>query len=91
MRRLAYHIAEVRSGEVREIVVDKQIDCIRCQPRMELGWIVDSTHADAQQHWRPGEPERSFWAGLKLQKGQLVTVTTCRCPSCGYLESYAGA
>lgn len=74
------------------MVVDKQIDCIRCQTRMEPGWIVDWSYGVAmRQQWHPGEPERSFWTGLKLQKGQLVTVTTYQCPSCGYLESYAAA
>jgi hypothetical protein len=44
-----------------------------------------------REQWYPGEPEASFWMGLKLNKGVAVIVSTFRCPSCGYLESYAGA
>jgi hypothetical protein len=58
---------------------------------MESGWVPDNTHAGLQQeNWSPGEPQPSFWTGLKVKKKDIVIpVTTFRCPNCGYLESYA--
>lgn len=67
-----------------------RVECIRCHALMELGFVVDYTHAGlAQQTWSPGEPQPSFWMGLKVKKDQMIPVTTLRCPKCGYLESYA--
>ena len=67
-----------------------KIDCIHCHALMELGFVADGTHAGfAQETWCPGEPQPSFWVGLKLKKDQLLPVVTFRCPKCGYLESYA--
>jgi hypothetical protein len=58
---------------------------------MEVGYFLDVGHANRpfQQRWVPGEPKKSFWFGLKIDRSQLVPVTTFRCPKCGYLESYA--
>jgi len=58
---------------------------------MESGWVADNTQAGlTQQNWSAGEPQPSFWTGLKVEKkDQVVPVTTLRCPKCGYLESYA--
>ena len=70
--------------------VNKPAECIRCHAQMVLGFVPDNTNAGfAQQSWVPGEPERSFWTGIKMTKDQIVPVITFRCPSCGYLESYA--
>jgi hypothetical protein len=57
---------------------------------MESGWVPDNTHAGLQQeNWCPGEPQPSFWTGLKVEKKDIVIpVTTFRCPNCGYLELY---
>jgi len=66
------------------------VECIRCHVHMESGWVADNTHRGVErQNWSPGEPHPSFWTGLKLEKDQLISVTTFRCPNCGYLESYA--
>jgi hypothetical protein len=70
--------------------MDKQIDCIRCRTRMEPGCVVNQCSMVTRGQWYPGEPESSFWMGLKLKKGMTGMVSTLRCPSCGYLESYAG-
>jgi hypothetical protein len=58
---------------------------------MVSGWVPDNTQAGFQQeNWSPGEPQPSFWTGLKVEKKDIVIpVTTFRCPNCGYLESYA--
>jgi hypothetical protein len=66
------------------------LECIRCHAHMESGWVADKTQAGLmQQNWSAGEPQPSFWMGLKAEKDQVVPVTTLRCPNCGYLESYA--
>lgn len=66
------------------------VECMRCHAQMESGWVADNTQAGlTQQNWSSGEPQPSFWTGLKGEKDQAVPVTTLRCPKCGYLESYA--
>lgn len=67
------------------------IECLRCRTPMQPGVILDATYgAVVQQQWVPGIPETSFWhGGLKVDKHELVPVTTMRCPKCGALESYA--
>jgi predicted nucleic-acid-binding Zn-ribbon protein len=68
----------------------ESVDCIKCHAHMEPGWVADKTQGGfAQQKWSAGEPRPSFWTGLKMDKDQIVPVTTFRCPNCGYLESYA--
>jgi hypothetical protein len=70
--------------------MSKPIECIRCRAQMESGWVPDNAHSGLQrQNWSPGEPQPSFWTGLKVGKDQVIPVTTFRCPKCGYLESYA--
>jgi hypothetical protein len=70
--------------------MSKAGECIRCHAQMESGWVPDNTHSGLQrQNWSPGEPQPSFWTGLKVGKDQVIPVTTFRCPKCGYLESYA--
>jgi predicted nucleic-acid-binding Zn-ribbon protein len=66
------------------------VECIKCHAHMESGWVADKTQGGlTQQNWSAGEPQPSFWTGLKVEKDQVVPVTTLRCPTCGYLESYA--
>ena len=70
--------------------MSKTVECIRCHVPMEQGFVIDGRHEGfVQQQWTSGVPKRSFWMGLKLEKDKIVGVTTWRCPSCGYLESYA--
>ena len=64
--------------------------CPKCSGRMEAGFVLDRTYgANLQATWVEGAPTKSFWTGLKI--GRLVSrpVTTFRCSSCGYLESFA--
>ena len=67
------------------------VECKTCHSPMVSGWVPDNTQAGFQQeNWSPGEPQPSFWTGLKVEKKDIVIpVTTFRCPNCGYLESYA--
>ena len=66
--------------------------CPKCGPAMEAGYVLDNTHGGVTQStWVEGAPVRSFWFGLKLDGHPRLRVTTFRCPTCGYLESYAPA
>ena len=66
-------------------------DCPRCNGKMEIGLIMDRGHGNAlaEQQWIEGEPSRSFWFGLETRGKERMKVTTYRCETCGYLESYA--
>lgn len=66
-------------------------DCLRCQGKMELGFVLDRGphHVVRTQDWVQGEPERSFWSGIKTRGKDKYSVRTFRCERCGYLEAYA--
>jgi len=69
----------------------RSLDCPRCGGGMEAGYMIDiDDHGTkAVPKWVEGEPQRSFWMGLKLAGKDQRDVTTYRCRRCGYLESYA--
>ncbi len=57
---------------------------------MDDGFIVDDTHGGVvQSQWTEGKPRGWFWFGVRVPRQDRHAVTTYRCPSCGYLESYA--
>ena len=60
---------------------------------METGVLLDKGHGDALNtaEWLEGEPERSFWTGVKTKGRERLPVRTYRCVKCGYLESYAAS
>lgn len=66
-------------------------DCIRCRNPMANGYLLEAGDHNTRTvtHWVEGEPEKSFWTGLKLKDRDVMAVVTFRCPDCGYLESYA--
>lgn len=66
-------------------------ECLRCRGAMEPGFVLDKGHHNSRdvQKWVEGEPERSFWQGLKTRDREQHPVRTFRCARCGYLESYA--
>lgn len=56
---------------------------------MEPGFIVDrQQHGLRTQSWFEGQPEKSFWSGLKTKGRRYREVRTFRCTRCGFLESY---
>jgi hypothetical protein len=65
--------------------------CLRCNGALEAGFLVD--HGDGNyrytQTWIGGEPEKSFWTGLKTSNRAQYSIRTWRCSRCGLLESYA--
>lgn len=57
---------------------------------MEPGFLLDVTHGGmTQTSWVQGEPEKSFWTGIRIKGRAKLPVKTFRCTHCGYLESYA--
>jgi DNA-directed RNA polymerase subunit RPC12/RpoP len=65
-------------------------ECPKCRSKMDDGFIkAESSGMIYASKWVKGAPEKSFWTGTKTSGKQQVAITTYRCPSCGYLESYA--
>jgi hypothetical protein len=57
---------------------------------MEQGYLLDHTHGgQTAGEWVEGAPKRSFWTGVSLGGKQRIPITTWRCPTCGFLETYA--
>ena len=69
---------------------DKTLECPRCSGSMEPGYILDQTYGKfLVSKWVAGEPEKSFWMGLRLGGAEQLDIATYRCRQCGFLESYA--
>ncbi len=66
--------------------------CPKCSGEMEVGFLLEFAQGNrgSATQWVSGPPEKSFWMGLKLDARARHDVTTCRCKTCGFLESYAG-
>jgi predicted nucleic-acid-binding Zn-ribbon protein len=65
-----------------------QPTCPKCQGQMLRGFVADFGYdAAVVSSWTPGDPQKSFWTGLKVP--EKIPIGTFRCSSCGYLESYA--
>ena len=64
--------------------------CPKCQASMSEGFIVDQGNSKRTVSvWVEGPLQRSFWTGVKLSGKNPIEITTWRCGSCGFLESYA--
>lgn len=65
--------------------------CPYCRVTMEQGFVGDQTHHArlTVPQWVEGEPESSFWSGLKTKDRRVLSVATWRCPDCGFLASFA--
>jgi ribosomal protein S27AE len=67
-------------------------ECPKCGGSMTDGFIADHTYGSVSvSSWVEGEPKRSWWYGVKLTGEKPIEITTWRCDTCGYLESYAQA
>lgn len=68
----------------------EEITCPNCGGRMMTGFIYDRGHYEykQQQVWVEGEPEQSFWSGLKTSGREAHNVLAYRCKSCSRLEFY---
>lgn len=65
--------------------------CPKCQSRMIEGFTLDHTYGGyAVSSWIEGPAKKSFWMGVALEGRKPLELSTWRCSSCGYLESYAG-
>jgi len=68
----------------------KDVRCQECRSQMEVGFILDHTHGRPKVTvWHPGEPERSFWRGLRVADDKLREINVYRCKKCGLLRAYA--
>jgi hypothetical protein len=57
---------------------------------MERGFVLDRRRNMAgPAQWVSGEPERSFWFGVKLGGRKRLTLAAYRCPRCGRMEFFA--
>jgi hypothetical protein len=57
---------------------------------MQSGVIIDRTAgANTRPVWIPEPALEAWFGGLREPGGQALVVNTDRCPSCGYLASYA--
>lgn len=64
--------------------------CPFCRERMERGFMLDGQHGTlTNAKWIAGEPEKSFWTGVKVKGKKQVPIQAFRCPRCGFLANYA--
>lgn len=70
---------------------DAKPTCPMCKESMEKGFVLDRGHANRPQpaSWVEGEPEPSFWQGLKLKQRAVRPIVSFRCARCGLLQNYA--
>jgi predicted nucleic-acid-binding Zn-ribbon protein len=65
-------------------------ECPKCRRSMQAGYVADASHGTVLvSSWYEGVPEKGLFGGLKLWGKPKTEITTYRCSSCGYLESYA--
>jgi hypothetical protein len=65
-------------------------ECPKCRHGMEAGFIPDASYgAILIGSWLEGGPEKGWAGSVKLKGKRKFDITTYRCTSCGYLESYA--
>ena len=65
--------------------------CPKCRGTMDTGFVLDRNYDQTgQSTWMEGNVEPNFWiGGVKTGKREQIPVSTYRCESCGYLESFA--
>jgi hypothetical protein len=65
--------------------------CPQCRVDMERGFLLDRGHANMGRvaRWVEGQPEPSFWTGVRIKDRTTLYVISYRCPECGMLLQYA--
>ncbi len=65
-------------------------ECTNCGGKMQKGFVFDRGHMEykTQQAWVEGEPEESFWSGVKTSGRDGYRVVAYRCTGCDRLEFY---
>ena len=54
------------------------------------GFVIDygDHQYKRQQLWIEGQPEASFWSGIKISGREAFNVRAFRCADCNFLEFY---
>jgi hypothetical protein len=66
--------------------------CPFCDIDMDSGVILDrDSGVSTRPVWTPEPAVEAWFGGLRQATGPAMVVGTFRCPTCGYLASYAGA
>lgn len=70
---------------------NETIKCVKCGGEMSAGFVLNMGFraAAGAATWQEGDPEPSFWTGVKHFGKAKHPITVYRCAACGYLESYA--
>jgi hypothetical protein len=64
--------------------------CPFCHTEMHAGVIIDRVSGvNTRPTWIPEPASESWFGGLREPVGPEMQVGTYRCPTCGYLASYA--
>jgi hypothetical protein len=54
------------------------------------GFTLDNAYGGRTvSSWLEGVPKKNIWVGVTLDGKKPIEIVTWRCPSCGFLESYA--
>ncbi len=74
---------------VIENIMQSEIKCLKCSGAIIEGFVLDRTYGGKfQQTWVEGQPETSFWTGIKISERETLNVQAFRCVDCNYLEFY---
>lgn len=75
-----------------------QLNCSKCHSSLEDGFLLEYAYPTLlATRWYPGAPEEAeirllgmkVGEWLKVREQNMRIVSTFRCTSCGFLESYA--
>jgi predicted nucleic-acid-binding Zn-ribbon protein len=70
--------------------MEAESKCPKCSGEMTEGFILDygDYNVKQQQIWVEGQPEASFWSGIKTSHKKAFNVQAFRCADCKFLEFY---
>ena len=67
-------------------------ECPACRIPLEQGFVLqESQHGSKLLSWIEGQPEPSFWTGLKTRGRRKHDLGAWRCPRCGWVIWFAPA